>query len=47
VLLYRGDILYHSITAMVGAGVLGLPSTFAHLGWAGGIIFLAFSFWVR
>lgn len=40
------DVLYHSITAMVGAGVLGLPAAFAHLGWVGGIIFLAFSFWV-
>jgi hypothetical protein len=27
--------------------VLGLPAAFAHLGWAGGVIFLAFSFWVR
>jgi hypothetical protein len=43
----RADILYHSVTAMVGAGVLGLPATFAHLGWAGGLLFLAFSFWVR
>jgi len=40
------DILYHSITAMVGAGVLGLPAAFVHLGWAGGIIFLLFSFWI-
>jgi amino acid permease len=28
---------------MVGAGVLGLPATFTHLGWAGGIIILIFS----
>lgn len=41
-----GEVAYHSITAMVGAGVLGLPATFSHLGWAGGIIFLCFSFWV-
>lgn len=40
------DILYHSVTGMVGAGVLGLPHAFSYLGWAGGIIFLAFSFWV-
>jgi amino acid permease len=40
-------VLYHSVTAMVGAGVLGLPQAFAHLGWAGGIIFLVFSIWVR
>ncbi|WIA23691.1 hypothetical protein OEZ85_000385 [Tetradesmus obliquus] len=40
------DVAYHSVTAMVGAGVLGLPSVFAHLGWAGGCIMLAFSFWV-
>ena len=43
----RTDVAYHSVTAMVGAGVLGLPSVFAHLGWAGGCIMLAFSFWVR
>ena len=40
------DIAYHSVTAMVGAGVLGLPSALSCLGWAGGIIFLIFSFWV-
>jgi len=40
------DILYHSITAMVGAGVLGLPAALSHLGWAGGAIFLLFSIWV-
>jgi amino acid permease len=43
----RRAVAYHSVTAMVGAGVLGLPAVFAHLGWAGGIIMLAFSFWVR
>eukprot|EP00878_Enallax_costatus_P027683 GHUV01029826.1.p1 GENE.GHUV01029826.1~~GHUV01029826.1.p1 ORF type:complete len:253 (+),score=58.01 GHUV01029826.1:364-1122(+) len=31
---------------MVGAGVLGLPAALAVLGWAGGILFLIFSFWV-
>jgi len=40
------DILYHSITAMVGAGVLGLPAALSHLGWAGGVLFLIFSIWV-
>lgn len=40
------DVVYHSITAMIGAGVLGLPATFAHLGYAGGALFLAFSLWV-
>ena len=28
---------------MVGAGVLGLPATFAILGWAGGLIVLIVS----
>ncbi|GBF95714.1 lysine histidine transporter 1-like [Raphidocelis subcapitata] len=40
------DAAYHSVTAMVGAGVLGLPSTFVPLGWAGGLVVLLFSFWV-
>eukprot|EP00879_Flechtneria_rotunda_P017139 GHRR01017950.1.p1 GENE.GHRR01017950.1~~GHRR01017950.1.p1 ORF type:complete len:148 (-),score=8.66 GHRR01017950.1:304-747(-) len=40
------DVAYHSVTGMVGAGVLGLPATFAHLGWAGGVIFLLASFWI-
>lgn len=40
------DAAYHSVTAMVGAGVLGLPSTFISLGWAGGVITLLISFWV-
>jgi amino acid permease len=40
------DVAYHSVTAMVGAGVLGLPAVFGHLGWPGGIIMLVFSFWV-
>jgi hypothetical protein len=30
-----------------GAGVLGLPAAMAQLGWVGGVIFLAFSIWVR
>uniref|UniRef100_A0A383VWF1 Amino acid transporter transmembrane domain-containing protein n=1 Tax=Tetradesmus obliquus TaxID=3088 RepID=A0A383VWF1_TETOB len=40
------EVVYHSITGMLGAGVLGLPSVFSHLGWAGGIIMLVFSLWV-
>lgn len=32
---------YHTVTAVVGAGVLGLPFAFSYLGWAVGIIFLA------
>jgi hypothetical protein len=40
------DVAYHSVTAMVGAGVLGLPAALAQLGWAGGIFFLLFSIWV-
>ncbi|KAF8060318.1 LHT2 [Scenedesmus sp. PABB004] len=40
------DVAYHSVTGMVGAGVLGLPAVFSHLGWAGGVIMLLFSFWV-
>ena len=39
----RLDTSYHNITAMVGAGVLGLPATFATLGWAGGLIVLVAS----
>jgi hypothetical protein len=27
--------------------IAGLPSVFSHLGWAGGIIMLVFSLWVR
>ena len=30
----------HTVTAVVGAGVLGLPYAFSYLGWAGGTIFL-------
>uniref|UniRef100_A0A383W7B9 Amino acid transporter transmembrane domain-containing protein n=1 Tax=Tetradesmus obliquus TaxID=3088 RepID=A0A383W7B9_TETOB len=40
------EMVYHSITGMLGAGVLGLPAVFSHLGWAGGIIMLVFSLWV-
>ncbi len=32
---------FHTITAVVGAGVLGLPSAFSHLGWAGGLSLLS------
>lgn len=42
----RLDIAYHSVTAMIGAGVLGLPAALSHLGWAGGMVFMLFSFWV-
>ena len=31
---------YHTVTAVVGAGVLGLPFAFSYLGWAVGILFL-------
>ena len=30
----------HTVTAVVGAGVLGLPYSFSYLGWAVGLIFL-------
>jgi hypothetical protein len=32
----------HLITAMIGAGVLGLPNSFAWLGWIGGCVCLVF-----
>lgn len=32
--------MFHNITAMVGAGVLGLPNTFVYLGWWGGNVVL-------
>lgn len=32
---------YHTITAVVGAGVLGLPHAFSFLGWGVGIVVLA------
>lgn len=32
---------YHTITAVVGAGVLGLPHAFSFLGWGAGIVVLA------
>ena len=41
----RLEVLYHSITAMIGAGILGLPSAISALGWAGGMIALAFATW--
>lgn len=31
---------------MVGAGVLGLPSTLSTLGWAGGLIMITATFWM-
>ncbi|XP_062149836.1 lysine histidine transporter 2 [Alnus glutinosa] len=36
---------FHNVTAMVGAGVLSLPSAMAHLGWGPGITVLILS-WV-
>ncbi|DBA74512.1 TPA: hypothetical protein ACH3X2_000973 [Trebouxia sp. C0005] len=36
--------IFHNITAMIGAGVLGLPQAFKYLGWAGGTITLVLSF---
>ncbi|XP_068647601.1 lysine histidine transporter 2-like [Aristolochia californica] len=36
---------FHNVTAVVGAGVLGLPFAFSQLGWAGGITALAIS-WI-
>ncbi|XP_078181677.1 lysine histidine transporter 1-like [Carex rostrata] len=36
---------FHNVTAMVGAGVLGLPYALAHLGWGPGIAILIVS-WV-
>jgi hypothetical protein len=44
--LCRLDTAYHSVTAMVGAGVLGLPQTLGTLGWAGGLIMLTATFWM-
>lgn len=31
---------FHTVTAVVGAGVLGLPYAFSYLGWAGGLFTL-------
>ena len=42
----RMDCAYHSVTAMVGAGVLGLPGVMSTLGWAGGLLALAASLFV-
>ncbi|XP_022740400.1 lysine histidine transporter 1-like [Durio zibethinus] len=36
---------FHNVTAMVGAGVLSLPSAMAHLGWGPGVVILILS-WV-
>jgi amino acid permease len=33
----------HTVTAVVGAGVLGLPFAFSYLGWVAGTLFLAFA----
>lgn len=40
------DAAFHNVTAMVGAGVLGLPSTFAVLGWTGGLLVLFASLFI-
>ncbi|KAK9831658.1 hypothetical protein WJX74_004645 [Apatococcus lobatus] len=37
---------FHNVTAMVGAGVLGLPSAFVFLGWTGGTITLVLSWFI-
>ncbi|KAL3638652.1 hypothetical protein CASFOL_016559 [Castilleja foliolosa] len=37
---------FHNVTAMVGAGVLGLPLVLARLGWIPGIIIMAISWLV-
>lgn len=34
---------FHNVTAMVGAGVLGLPYSFVYLGWAGGMCVMLLS----
>lgn len=34
----------HLITAIIGAGVLGLPHAVSWLGWVGGVVFLVVSF---
>ncbi|KAI7746426.1 hypothetical protein M8C21_033656 [Ambrosia artemisiifolia] len=36
---------FHNVTAMVGAGVLGLPYALAHLGWGAGL-FVLFGSWI-
>ncbi|KAL0048819.1 hypothetical protein WJX82_011736 [Trebouxia sp. C0006] len=36
---------FHNITAMVGAGVLGLPSAMVYLGWPAGVVIMTLS-WV-
>eukprot|EP00199_Chlamydomonas_sp_CCMP681_P000481 CAMPEP_0119104486 /NCGR_PEP_ID=MMETSP1180-20130426/2674_1 /TAXON_ID=3052 ORGANISM="Chlamydomonas cf sp, Strain CCMP681" /NCGR_SAMPLE_ID=MMETSP1180 /ASSEMBLY_ACC=CAM_ASM_000741 /LENGTH=490 /DNA_ID=CAMNT_0007089259 /DNA_START=49 /DNA_END=1521 /DNA_ORIENTATION=- len=37
------SVMFHNVTAMVGAGILGLPSTMGYLGWAPGVIILILS----
>ncbi len=34
-------VMGHSVTAVVGVGILGLPYAFSCLGWAGGLVVLA------
>ncbi|XVF49679.1 hypothetical protein PTKIN_Ptkin04bG0032200 [Pterospermum kingtungense] len=36
---------FHNVTAMVGAGVLGLPYAMSHLGWGPGVVIMVMS-WV-
>eukprot|EP00891_Asterochloris_glomerata_P003121 jgi/Astpho2/3121/Aster-x1124 len=36
--------VYHTVTAVVGVGVLGLPYAFSYLGWTGGLLFLGLCF---
>ncbi|WOH13379.1 hypothetical protein DCAR_0832889 [Daucus carota subsp. sativus] len=36
---------FHTVTAMVGAGVLSLPYAMAHLGWGPGVVFMVLS-WI-
>jgi len=37
------SVCYHNVTAMVGAGVLGLPSTLTYMGWAPGVLAVVIS----
>lgn len=34
---------FHTVTAMVGAGVLGLPNAMAYLGWGPGVLMMVFA----
>jgi hypothetical protein len=36
----------HIVTAIIGAGVLGLPHAMSWLGWVGGVIVLVLFFWI-